>query len=266
MTTTTPAAAAPTASAPVTSTGNAAPKTPKAITPASAKNDKRLSDLRNKVKTFGQQEGKGQMSRPAMAREAVAAAHDKVIGPDDAQGLWQTFQQEVSKARGTVYVPEKSEKQQVSKFRSIIKFGNLPNVDAVVVLDRAMGVRDLLAGQPDTNKGLQSPYDDIVKVARAQIGSPDAELTEEQITELFMPAEAAPKELYEELAALEKRMHSLYEGDSEKGKAPFRDPKFEKALEAISELATREKKKAETTKLLEKAAALGIAVTFTPNF
>lgn len=177
------------------------------------KNDTRLDDLRSQVREYGRDAAQGRDAKPKLALALVRAAFDNVIGPDDAESIYNEYAMAESKksihdhSAGGI-------KANVSKLRQIISLGHLPAVDGVVLLDKVTDMRAELRAQEQKLKGA---FDTFVDIARAQLKSPDTELDDDQIRDLCVKGETAPKDLIQKLAEDYKRIYKRIEELTEQG-------------------------------------------------
>ena len=162
------------------------------------------------VKSFGTAYGKGMNSRPAMAVRATQAAQQITgISDKDAKDIYTIFQTAASRAKGLEYKAEASFGVQVSKLKNFLQLGAMPQVDGVAVLDLAVDViKELTAQEENPLKG--SAYDNMVKVAREQLKSPEEPLSEEAIRHLLTP-DATEKTDLDKLIDNYKRVRKLTE-------------------------------------------------------
>lgn len=173
-----------------------------------------ISALKTQLAKLGAAEGKGDSSRPAAAIALTAAAREGYIDEDDAADMFASYVN--AKAKIAAHNPlvtasgydseQKSAKQQVSKFRQLIKLGALPNVDGPELLDRtAKLAKDLTA----TGTKCHPMFDAMLNVARKQIETPNDTLTDEQITAVVAKAEPRTKSELDKLIDVYKRTVNL---------------------------------------------------------
>ena len=169
-----------------------------------------LDTFEKKVKEFGKAYGKGANSRPAMAIEATRAAQ-QIAGVSDknAKDYYTWFQTAASRAKGLEYKAEASFAVQVSKLKQFLQLGALPQVDGVEVLDMACDIITEFANS-DENPLKGSAYDNMVKVAREQLKTPDEPLSEEQVRAILTP-DASEKTDLDKLIDTYKRVRKLNE-------------------------------------------------------
>lgn len=193
----------------------------------------KLGEFTKRVSKYGAADGKGGTARVAFGLDALSLADDNLIGPDDADRYHTMYVEAAAKARGDVFVKQPSHKVQVSKFRQILVMGAMP-IDAVKLANRAIDLRAVMAADDAQSKSLSSPYDDLVKVARAQIAKGDTPLTDDEIKQVYSPKVKADKDESELLEALLKRASAIYEGDDDKGVVGYKSPELLTAMEQIA--------------------------------
>lgn len=208
--------------------------------------------INRQITELGNAEGRGSNSRPGLALVVAEAARHKVLGVDDAEGVWTRFAQASSKSQGIGYVPLSSEAQQVSKLRAVIRMGELVHVDAVEVLNRATVVLGKMRAANE-GKPVMPQFDAYVSIARAQVTSqPDAPLTDEQIEAICTPKE---KDIPEEADRLEKIMEAMAKA-AEAKKDPLSQESVDVLQEGASAIMTRIRELGGSTKMRKAAAKL----------
>lgn len=139
------------------------------------------------VTTLGEREGMGSNSRPGLFVHFVDGARNGLLDVDDVADYYSKYARAVAAKQNIGYVPQSSEKQQVSKFAVAVKLGQLPQVNGVEVINTAIEVQK---EQRAANEGKlpMSPLDGLVAVGRAQLAFPDVMLTRDQINAVMTPA------------------------------------------------------------------------------
>lgn len=225
------------------------------------KNDTRLDDLRTQVREYGRDSASGRDAKPKLALTIVRAAFDGIIGPDDAEMIYNEYATAESKksihdhSAGGI-------KANVSKLRQIISVGCLPAIDGVVLLDKVTDMRTELRAQDAKLKGA---FDTFVDIARAQLKSPDSELDDDVIRDLCVKGETAPKDLIQKLAEDYKRIHKRIEELTSEGiSAASAEAAMHAIGDQISELGgdlppvTKEAKA--KANFIKRAASMGLSV------
>ncbi len=261
-----PKATTPTTTTPTTAAAPAAPKpapvaaTPGPITPKAAVNDTRRKEFDATITRLGTQDGQGQGARVAMAFAAMNAARDQIITENDTSAVFSRYRKAAGKAGADEVLDEAKQKQQLSKLRQLIKCGAIRKFDTVPMMERALDTVKTLAGA-GTIKKSRNVYEDMVQVARTQLGSPDAPLTDEQVTEAFLPKETE-RTFAKELKKFVDRMQKLYEGGEDvadiEGLSKAKDERFVAAMDGLADLHRDIEKQAAVSKFLADAAALGL--------
>lgn len=251
-------AAAPKASTPATPTP--APKAaPGPITTKAAINDTRLREFNATVAKLGEADGKGSGARKGMAFAAMQAAHDGVITPEDTKSVYVRYKKAAAKAANGDYseASDKTIKQQLSKLKQIIRMGAIKAFDPVPVMEKSMDVVRMLA-DAGTISASRNDYEDMVDAARCQMADPSKPVTEEQITEHFMPTEREVS-LLKEIKKLTDKAAKLYEGTEDL--EACKDERLGSAIDALSDLLRDLEKKDKVMKFMAAAAAAGLNIT-----
>ena len=142
----------------------------------------------NRVTNLAKSEARGSSSRPGLGLAIVEAAKAGLVKLDDAPGIHQRYAKGIADAKGVGYVAMPSEDAQVSKLRSFIKLGHLPNVNGIAVMN---ATADVIRKMTAANNGKPvggSPFDNMVKVAREQVAmQPNVAFTSDQIEAVLTP-------------------------------------------------------------------------------
>jgi hypothetical protein len=173
---------------------------------------------------------------------------------DDAAALYGRFRAGADKKAGAIVDAELaagandgSWKTQVSKLRTLIKFGNEYRDDATEIVETAIGVHTGLLGSPADRKALKltSTYSALVLVAREQMkdehkGQP---MTEDELRTLFLTEEkAAPTgaNLIENaIKTLRRAQKGKDETEEVQGRDAVTDPGVEDAIQALRDVISR---------------------------
>jgi hypothetical protein len=215
------------------------------------------AEFDKRVKAYGSDQGKGDLSLVALANDSIRMAADDIIGADDAKEVFENFQKAriaaADKAAGklagtTVYEPMKSLPVQVSKFRQIILMGSLLNdQDGVKVMDRALDIRAKASEDDAKRKAIKGKtYDFMLDIARNQL-SDDAQkipLSDEQIEDVLFPTKKEKGEA-DALKAILKSMERLRDGRKDEPGTGCPSAELDSAIDAIearlSDLGASEK-------------------------
>jgi|GEM_PF-6273430 len=144
------------------------------------------------VTALGEREGMGSNSRPGLFVHFVEGAKHGIITGDDVIDYYSRYAKAVAAKQNIGYMPQSSEKQQVSKFKQAVNLGALVHVNGVDIVNRAIEIQK---HQRAANEGklFMSPLDGLCAVARAQCAFPDASLSDEQIDLVMRPKEGDEK-------------------------------------------------------------------------
>lgn len=210
------------------------------------------ASLFKRAREFGENEGKGNNAKPSLYLGVTEAAslHGVTSDGEDAAAIYAEYSKGRAKTKGVGWVEDKSTPQQVSKVKTMIKLGELVNVDGVALNTRvANKITDMVRLGQKLDK---SAGDIILTAARMQIGQPDAPLTDEQIEEAFIKSTPDQKIEADILGAIrdacEKRVKD--------GKVPLSEDSKALLDTIVSDLAARVKELGGTMKdrkALEKA-------------
>jgi hypothetical protein len=195
--------------------------------------------------SLGDQEAKGQLCRPEFMVACAVASHESVIATDDAADAWGAFKKkQAARLNGAVVTNERTSEKatavRVSEIRQIILAGAKPygNRSFADVLNDARGLIATAKASGDYKGNTQDAF---VAIARAQIKSPDAELTEEQIVEAFLPTpKAKDRKEADELGKVVKVLERIVKGSEGTETSPPKEAfPSEAADEAIQVLKDR---------------------------
>ena len=206
------------------------------------------------IDKLGKLEGQGDNARPVLFVLAVEASKAGAKKPDDAEDMFDRYSKAVAATQNVGWKPQASAKQQTSKLRVALKLGQLVHVNGVELCNKIIAAqREQRAAQEGKND--YPPYDGLVKVARAQLKTPDTMLPDEVIGGLLVkPAGDVPEEA-DRLEKIVKSIENLM-GSKE-------DPISEESSDALTEAAgcimTRIKELGGSTAMRKQAAKLAEA-------
>jgi hypothetical protein len=154
------------------------------------------------VRELGRESALGKDSLPRLAMRTIEAAALGYIGEDDAKAIYDDYVTAESKKLSHT---DGGKAANASKLKALIKMGLLP-IDAVDVIQRAASEHAAMR-----KEGLkpQPAYAAYISVARAQLGSPNSELSDDEIREAMgtSPKDKTAKDYIRAAAkALEKSL------------------------------------------------------------
>ena len=217
--------------------------------------------LMRRVRTFGETEGKGQNSRPALGALVCEAARDGLLKPkvEEIAPIFTAYSEARGKAQFVPYVPGKSDKQQISKLLQFAKLGALPKIDGPDLIQRTADIcNEMMKAAPEIK--WPGAYDQLLTVARHQINhSPTAKLSDDMIRTLLTPKakdedEPEVDRIEKIRAAVEKLLGDQEKPVSEETAAVLETVQGDLA-ERIKELGGTTKQRAQLAKAEEQAAA-----------
>ena len=169
----------------------------------------RLDSTLAKMAALGKAEANGLGSRRDAGIFLTAEAFDGKLLEGDADAAYDAYVTAQGKQTAAKHLiagdNPASRKAQVSKFRSFIKLGMLPQVDGRNVLARSVALIEQIAS---AGTKVLSPFDALKAVCTAQCDS-DSELTDEQIAAVVSKPEPAEKDNIAKLVAAYKSMHKM---------------------------------------------------------
>ena len=214
-----------------------------------------LSNLRAEIRDLGRTTAIADDAKAILALMVTRAAHDGYIAATDAKELY------------VEYITAKSKKSihehkvdginaNASKLRSLISMGALPSIDGPALLDK---VTDIRKDMRESEQKCRGAFDAFYEVAKAQLKSPDAELSDAELRDLCTVPEK-DKSLIDELVADYKRLSKRHD--------QFPSPSIEAAVHAIGdaiveaggELPPMTKEDKAKAAFIRKAQAMGYVV------
>ena len=217
--------------------------------------------MMRRVRTFGETEGKGQNSRPALGALICEAARDGLIKPktEEIAPIYAAYAEARGKAQFVPYVPGKSDKQQVSKLTQFAKLGALPKIDGPDLIQRTADIcNEMMKAAPDIK--WPGAYDQLLTVARYQVNhSPTVRVSDDVIKHLLTPKtedkdEPEVDRIEKIRAAVEKMLADKDKPLTEETAEVLEGVQGELA-ERIKELGGTTKQKEQVRKAEEKEAA-----------
>ena len=172
-----------------------------------------IRDLRSRLRGYGRQEARGGAGRPSAALDLAECARNGEVDEDFARTAYTDYAEgyaEVIKNNPLVYRQAKpdhtSVTQQASKFRQFIRAGAQAGYDGPSVLRLAAEVAKKLS---TTDARVKPAFDAMLDVARAQLKSPDRQLTRDDIAPLVVLPPKAEKTELDKLIGAYKTAHKL---------------------------------------------------------
>jgi hypothetical protein len=207
-----------------------------------------LSDVRE----LGRDSALGKDSLPRLAMRTVEAAALGYIGEDDGKAVYEEYLTAESKR---LVHTDAGKQANASKVKALIKMGLLP-IDAVDVIQRAAEEHSKM--RKDGLKP-QAAYAAYVSVARAQIASPNSELTDEEIRDAMGASQKdkTAKDFIRSAAkALEKSLTCEGMTDSERELA---EVALARTAEVLANILAREERAEKMAQVAALQKQLGLA-------
>lgn len=204
------------------------------------------------VRELGRESALGKDSLPRLAMRTVEAAALGYIGEDDGKAVYEEYLTAESKR---LVHTDNGKAANASKVKSLIKMGLLP-IDAVDVIQRAAEEHSKMR-----KEGLkpQPAYAAYISVARAQIASPNSELSVDEIRDAMGAAQRdkTAKDFIRSAAkALEKSLTVEGMTDSERELAEIA---LARTSEVLSQILAREERADKLAQVAALQRSLGLA-------
>jgi HPt (histidine-containing phosphotransfer) domain-containing protein len=204
------------------------------------------------VRELGRESALGKDSLPRLAMRTVEAAALGYIGEDDGKAVYEEYLTAESKR---LVHTDNGKAANASKVKALIKMGLLP-IDAVDVIQRAADEHSKMR-----KEGLkpQPAYAAYISVARAQLASPNSELSDDEIRDAMGVAQKdkTAKDFIRSAAkALEKSLTCEGMTDSERELA---EVALARTSEVLANILAREERADKLAKVAELQRALGLA-------
>ena len=205
----------------------------------------------------------GALCKPKIGLTLATDARDGAITPDDAEALYDRYKEKrrAELAKNNRLADDKPDSKQgraanISKNVQLITCAILPNVDGVATLENMLDARLEMSGS-DT---VWPAFESMVIAARAQLKSPDVQLTMDELRTLCVKPEAKEKDLIAKLVEDYKRMTKRHD--------EFPCQAIEAAVHAIGdaiqeaggELPAMTKEEKAKAAFVTKARAMGLSV------
>lgn len=202
------------------------------------------------------------IARPKLGIAIVEAAASGLIDEDDVEARYDAYLAGQTKRQASNLLAAgvgdgNGKKANVSKLRQLAKMAMLPGIDGPALIDRAVTLRGDMVGGEDK---IEAPYDMMVKVARAQIASPDHELTESEIADCIRKAVPADKTLMDKLVREYKALAKLHEEAKLPGTEAAMTSIGDAIVELGGELPAMTKEEKAMAAFMAQAAKMGFTV------
>lgn len=223
-------------------------------------------NLLREAGTFGRASGMGANSRPSLAMRYLEAAFKLPdVGPDDAKEIYNKFSQAEARSKGIEHKVGSSANVQVSKLKRFGELGQLPRIDGVEVMTRAVEVISRMA-RLENSPIVGSTYDNMVKVARVQLSQPNSAMTEAEIEAAITP-DRKDKTIVDRLVDNYKSLSKTFDEAIKSGTSDVDN--LSAAIENVAEqikalggdLPPVTKAEKDRAKLIELAAKQGMVIT-----
>ena len=187
---------------------------PAAVTsPAQSNSVGRLDAIKQQLGLLGRAEATGMGSRRDAAIALTIGAFEGVLAEGDAEVCYDTYVTAMGKVASKKHIAtsdaSNSRTAQISKFRTFIKLGMLPEpIDGPDIMTRAIDACEQVVASEGK---VLSPFEALRTVAATQLKTPDVALTDEQITAAVSKADPKAKDDIEKLVAQYKALRRLEE-------------------------------------------------------
>lgn len=216
-------------------------------------NSTALEDLRKEactiVREFGRDAAQGEDALPKLALKVISWAAAGTFGEDDAKMLYEQYTDAMSKK---AIHTDGGKAANTSKMRQLLKMGSMTTIDPEEVIERAVVLhKDMRAAKIKT----KSAYAAYVDVAKAQIGAPNAELTDDEI-KAAMARNEREKSAETCLKSAKKALEEAMTFDMQEDEREAAATALAQVDTALTALVTREELAEKRAKLLELQAEL----------
>lgn len=204
------------------------------------------------VRELGRESALGKDSLPRLAMRTVEAAALGYIGEDDGKAVYEEYLTAESKR---LVHTDAGKQANASKVKALIKMGLLP-IDAVDVIQRAAEEHVKMR-----KEGLkpQAAYAAYISVARAQLASPNSELSDDEIRDAMGASQKdkTAKDFIRSAAkALEKSLTCEGMTDSERELA---EVALARTSEVLANILAREERAEKLAQVAALQKQLGLA-------
>ena len=217
-----------------------------------------LEDLRRealaRVREFGRAAASGEDARPACVLQLIEDCQNGILSPDDNKEIYDQYLAAYSKR---AVFTEAGKAGNASKWKACMSMGALVGVDGVAVAQRAVTLRGNMVSEGLKPKAM---FDGLVSVSRAQLASPNSELSDDEIRDALSKdvKEKTAKDFLKSAAkALEKALE-INDSMSEDALADT-ETALAKVSNALALIERREANASKLEQLRSLQAELGIA-------
>lgn len=210
-------------------------------------------DFFSDVRELGRESALGKDALPRLAVRVVRAVANGVASPDDMKAVYDEYV--TSESKKLVHT-DGGKAANVSKLKQLATAAAMTTVDFPDVLDRACGEHKAMRDQGLKPKSAYAAY---VDVARAQIASPTADLTDDEIR-TAMAAEQKEKDVKTHLRSAAKAIEkALALPDMQDDERELAEIALARTSEALAKVIEREDRAEKLAKVAALQAELGLA-------
>ena len=174
-----------------------------------ATNAKTIADTFKALDKLAVADANGALCKPKVGLTLALDARDGAITPDDAEVLYDRYKEKrrAELAKNNRLADDKPDSKQgraanISKNVQLITCAILPNVDGVTTLENMLDARLEMSG----SDAVWPAFESMVIAARAQLKSPDVQLTMDELRSLCVKPDAKEKDIIQKLIDDYKRM------------------------------------------------------------
>ena len=219
-------------------------------------NSQSLEDMRKdafaEAREMGRESAAGKDSLPKLAIRAVEWAYEGIFSEEDKKQLYDEYITAESKK---LIHSDGGKAANASKLGSLLKLGAMTSIDPITVINDAARVHAEMRAQ-----GLkpQSAYAAYVSVARAQLSSPNSELTDDELRAAMNKntKDKTPDSLLKAAAKQIEEAIGLGMNDDER---QYASDALQKVAAALTALVTRNDREEKLAKIAELQAELQAA-------
>lgn len=205
------------------------------------------------VRDLGRDSALGKDALPRLALRVVQAVATGIVSPDDMKSAYDEYVTAESKK---LMHTDGGKAANVSKLKQLATAAAMTTVDFPDVLDRACEQHAAMRKEGLKPKSAYAAY---VDVARAQIASPTADLTDDEIR-TAMATEPKDKDAKSFLKSAAKALEKALEvGGMSDDERELADVALARTSEALAKLTAREERADKMAELAKLQAELGMA-------